>query len=247
VFRILQTGNWHAGDVSQAWAPSTRRIVPEVESAIETAWTAAMARPNVHLFDGPMCRLESANATDTRLRLELSKTSYKIFLGTNMAHPEFADQFGPEVMANPVGLSPALLTSDGYLLLGHRSDRVAYYPGRIHPFSGSLEPADADLFSAVGRELKEELSLDTADISEIRCTGIVEDASLRQPELIFAAESIRTRTEIESRLDQLEHQSIFAIPASAEGIENALRNESRLTPVAIASLRLWGRLRFDHA
>jgi 8-oxo-dGTP pyrophosphatase MutT (NUDIX family) len=221
--------------------------VPEVESAIETAWTLAMARPGVHLFDGPMCRLESVNATDTRLRLELSKTSYKIFLGTNMTHPEFADQFGPDVMANPVGLSPALLTSDRYLLLGHRSDRVAYYPGRIHPFSGSLEPTDADLFAAVERELMEELSMDSGEICEISCTGIAEDESLRQPEFIFAAESIRTRSEIEARLDRLEHQSIFAIAAGAEGIENTLHNEPQLTPVAKASLLLWGRLQFERA
>jgi 8-oxo-dGTP pyrophosphatase MutT (NUDIX family) len=206
-----------------------------------------MAIPGVHLFDGPMCRLESWDATETRLRLELSKTTYKIFLGTNMAHPEFADQFGPDVMANPVGLSPALSTSDGYLLLGHRTQSVAYYPGRIHPFSGSLEPTDPDLFTAVRRELNEELSLDAADVAEIRCTGIVEDASLRQPEFIFAAESIRTRAEIEARLDRLEHQSVFAISTTAAGIENALREEARFTPVAIASLLLWGRLRFDEA
>jgi hypothetical protein len=218
--------------------------MPEVEAAIESAWTAALSRPGVHLFDGPMCRLESFNATDTRLRLELSKSSYKIFLGTNMAHPEFASQFGPEVMGNPVGVSPALFTSDGYLLLGHRTQSVAYYPGRIHPFSGSLEPADVDPFAAVGRELKEELSLETADISDIRCTGIVEDASLRQPELIFTAESNRTRPEIEGRLDQLEHHSVFAVPATDDGIENALRMEARFTPVAIASLLLWGRLKF---
>jgi len=247
VFRILQTGNWPAGDVSQAWTSSTRLTVPEVESAVETAWNLALSRPGVHLFDGPMCRLESLSATDTRLRLELSKTSYKIFLGTNMSHPEFADQYGPGVMANPVGLSPALLTRDGYLLLGVRTDSVAYYPGRIHPFSGSLEPMDADLFSAVGRELSEELSLDADSISEIRCTGIVEDNSLRQPELIFAAESSRTRSEIEERLDRVEHQSIFALRATAEGIESALRDEPQLTPVAQASLLLWGRLRFDLA
>jgi 8-oxo-dGTP pyrophosphatase MutT (NUDIX family) len=198
----------------------------------------------VHLFDGAMCRLESWNATNAGLRLTLSKSSYKIFLGTNMANPEFADRFGSDVMANPVGLSPALLTSDDHLLLGHRTHVVAYYPGRIHPFSGCLEPGDANLFTAVARELKEELSLDAGDVKEIRCTGIAEDTSLRQPELIFAVESKRTRSEIEARLDWLEHQSVFAIDANADAVEAVIRAEPRLTPVAIASLLLWGRLKF---
>ena len=30
----------------------------QVEQQIERAWRAAMARPGIQLFDGPMCRLE---------------------------------------------------------------------------------------------------------------------------------------------------------------------------------------------
>jgi 8-oxo-dGTP pyrophosphatase MutT (NUDIX family) len=240
--RILAAGDWPASAVSQAWSPSTRRVVSEVEAAIEQAWTTALARPGVHLFDGPMCRMESWNATDTRLRLTLSKTNYKTFVGTNMAHPEFAERIGAAVMANPVGISPALLSGDGQLLLGHRTKSVAYYPERIHPFAGSLEPGDSDVFAAVARELNEELSLQTSDIAEIRCTGIAEDQILRQPELIFSVRSQRTRAEIEARLDPIEHRSIHAIPATAEAVEQSLREERRLTPVGVATLLLWGRL-----
>ena len=67
-----------------------------------------------------MCRLErwEASPDGSRLHLSMSTTSYKPFFGTNMSHPELADRYGPDVLANPIGVSPALETSDGQLLLG---------------------------------------------------------------------------------------------------------------------------------
>ncbi len=247
MIRILHPGNWDASDVSQAWTLNTRRHIPEVEAAIETAWITALARPGVNLFDGPMCRLESWHATETRLRLTLSNSSYKAFLGTNMMHPEFADLFGPDVMANPIGVSPALITSDRHLLLGYRNHSVAYYPGRIHPFAGCMDPDDENLFSAVDRELAEELSLGSTDISHVRCTGVAEDIHLRQREFIFSARVLRTLAEIQERLDPVEHHDIFSIAATPDTVAETLRKEPRLTPVASAALLLWGRLEFGQS
>ena len=43
----------------------------------------------------------------------------------------------------------SLLTRDGWLLYGRRNATVAYYPNRVHPFAGTLEPGDlADVFGA---------------------------------------------------------------------------------------------------
>jgi 8-oxo-dGTP pyrophosphatase MutT (NUDIX family) len=217
--------------------------VPEVEEAIERAWAAARARPGVHLFDGPMCRLErwEVSGDGRRLRLALSETSYKPFFGTNMSHPELADRFGPEVMANPVGVSPALETSDGFLLLGRRNGAVAYYPNRVHPFAGALDPKDGgDLFAAVRRELREELSLEEADVPEVRCTGVASDPALRQTEFIFRARCTVPRQAVESRLDAQEHRGVVAIPATQDTVMTAARDPV-LTPVAVAALLLWGR------
>ena len=59
-----------------------------------------------------------------------------------------------------LGISVALISRDQRLVMGRRNERVAYYPGRIHPFAGALEPADElDIFAAVRRELQEELGL----------------------------------------------------------------------------------------
>jgi 8-oxo-dGTP pyrophosphatase MutT (NUDIX family) len=246
---VLASGDWGPGDVDVAWVPGTRRVVPEVEELIERAWHTAMARAGMCLFDGPMCRLErwDVSPAAARLRLWLSHTSYKPFFGTNMSHPELAERYGPEVMANPVGVSPALETSDGFLLLGRRNTAVAYYPNRVHPFAGALEPGDnGDLFVAVRRELKEELSLETSDVPDVRCTGIVLEKALRQNEFIFRARTVLSREQVESRLDRREHRAAYAVPATEAGVEIAMK-DPQLTPVAVATLLLWGRSRFGEA
>jgi 8-oxo-dGTP pyrophosphatase MutT (NUDIX family) len=245
---VLTFGDWGPGDVEVAWVAGTRRVVPEVEELIERAWHTATRRAGMCLFDGPMCRLERWDVSPGgRLRIDLSHTSYKPFFGTNMSHPELAERYGPEVMANPVGVSPALETADGFLLLGRRNAAVAYYPNRVHPFAGALEPSDnGDLFAAVRRELNEELALDDADVPEVRCTGIVLEQALRQNEFIFRAATNLSRQQVESRLDRHEHRSAYAVPATKPGVEGALR-DPRLTPVAAATLLLWARPHFGES
>jgi hypothetical protein len=175
--------------------------------------------------------------------MTLSQTGYKTFWGTHLCNRELKDTHGRGIIANSLGMSPSLETSDGYLLLGRRNDRVAYYPSRVHPFAGCTEPptdcAPLDLFKEIRRELTEELNLTLEDVPELRCAGLVEDVSIFQPEIMFRAKSRLTRAQIESALDRTEHQATYAIAATAAGVETALADPS-LTPVAVASLLLWG-------
>lgn len=237
-------GDWTPDQVRVTHGPNTRRVLPEIEAMIDRAWREVLARPGVKLFDGPMCRMESWRADAGRLEIVLSETSYKPFMGTNLAHPELAERYGRDVMANPVGVSPALHTSDGFLLLGRRNDSVAYYPNRTHPFAGALEPRDGgDLFAAVARELFEELALKREDLTDIRCTGVAEDRALRQPELLFRVRTRLTRAQVESQLHPEEHGDSVAIAATEEALGRFVTDPS-LTPVGVASLLLWGRVAF---
>src|SRR3954470_7945056 len=115
-FRAI--GDWSEDAVRVTWAASTRPTIPEVEQAIESAWTTAMQQKGIQLFDGPMCRLESLSAWPSLLALQVSRTSYKTFLGTNMKNPHLADRFHNGVLASPLGLSTSILSADGYVLLG---------------------------------------------------------------------------------------------------------------------------------
>jgi 8-oxo-dGTP pyrophosphatase MutT (NUDIX family) len=238
---IWITGSWSRGAVHITRAPSTRRIVSEVEAIIESTWQKGKARLGDHLFDGPMCRMEHWRKTGDSLELSLSETSYRIFYGTNLMNAGALSQYGREVMANPVGVSTALQTSDGYLLFGRRNARVAYHPNRVHPFAGTLEPRDGeDVFSAVERELHEELKITAVEIESIRCIGIVEDDVIKHPELIFHASVRLTREQVESQLQRDEHGGSVAIQNLRGAIGNALADE-QFTPVAMGTLLLFGR------
>jgi hypothetical protein len=244
LLRFHAIGSWDDARVAVEW--HERVWVPPADAVplIDAAWARVTARPGVSLFDGPMCRMERWDAGDV-LRLSLSRTGYKAFLGTNLSHPELADRLGRAALANPVGVSPALVTRDGFLLLGRRNARVAYYPNRLHPFAGSLEPrANLNVFDEVRRELHEELQLGPTDVARVVCTGIAEDVSIRQPELIFAAESTLGRDAILARLLDDEHHAGWSCPATAWGVEAALASGEPFTPVAIAALLLWGRSTF---
>lgn len=246
MLKFLAIGVWRPGEISISWIESSRPVIDEVEQIIDRTWQKAIARPGIHLFDGPMCRMESFEAQDSRLRLSLSRTSYKVFYGTNMHHSELADRFGQSALANPVGLSGLLLTSDGHAVMGRRNEKVAYYPGRVHPFAGCLEPSEnVDVFEEILREFREELSLSRDDLTELLCIGVAEDQSLRQPELIFLARAKQTRDEIQSRLDPAEHLGVWSIPATVEAATKALKSGEQFTPVGVAAILLWGRIQFD--
>ena len=245
MLKFHAAADWTKEQVHLRRIPSTRAMMPEVERIVDETWRRIAAQPGVNLFDGPMCRLESWESSADRLTLTLSETSYKPFVGTNLHHPELADRYGRSILANPVGESPALLTADGWLMMGRRNASVAYYPEKVHPFAGALEPRDADdVFRAVRRELAEELAFTAADIAEIRCTGIAEDRSIRQPELIFRVSSTRTRAQVEATIDRTEHHASWAIEATGTAIDDALQDVSSLTPVCVAAVLLWGWTRF---
>lgn len=257
ILRIDYSFDLPAERVAAEWRKSSWQATADVQRQIDVAWSAAMQVPGRSLFNGPMCRLESFWVSDNGVCIGMSRTSYKTFWGTNLSHPELADLHGPSVLANPIGVSPALETADGWLLMGRRNERVAYYPGRIHPFAGCLEPADANagtdapnLFTAVKRELAEELRLTSSDIQLVRLTGLAYDVQLRQPELIFRVKTTHPRRTIESQIDAAEHDGVVAVRALAVDVAAAVDDgiaQQTFTPVAAASLLLWGRSRFGHA
>lgn len=239
--RFHVAGEFAPGAVTARWVPDSRPRIPKVEAAIESAWREASRRLGDKLFDGPMCRLESFHAGHT-LALNVSPTSYRIFVGTNLSHPQLAEQFGPAALANAIGVSSVVRSRDGLIVMGRRSDSVAYYPRRVHPFGGTLEPHDPlDVFAEARRELTEELGIEKQDVEQIRCIGLVEDAALHQPELIFAVRVAKDVDQLARSLDQKEHGALFPIAADRGSLATALEDEA-LTPVAAAALTLLARI-----
>jgi hypothetical protein len=257
VLKFRALGPWGPGEVKCAWGQSTFAPPITVQHEIDRAWSTMGQKPGVHLFDGKMCRLEWLWMNSNELGMELSETSYKNFVGTNMHNPHFAAQYGQKAMANPLGISVALISADGFLVMGRRNERVAYYPGRIHPFAGALEPEDGlEIFKAVERELNEELGLAAIEIRRMICLGMAEDRGLAQPELILHGEAEKTLEELRSGVDEVEHDALVAIEARREVFELELEGAKLYTPklargklytpIALATILLCGREKFGN-
>jgi 8-oxo-dGTP pyrophosphatase MutT (NUDIX family) len=237
--RLLARGDWPAGRLHATWTVSSHRLDAAQRAAVDAAWAAAGARPGVSLFDGPMCRLESFRVATDGLHLQLSPTSYKAFIGTNGSNAAWADAHGAGVLANPVGTSAAVLSSDGHLVFGRRSQRVALYPGCAHPFGGTLEPRAGgapDLLDEMRRELEEEIGLDRSVLRDLRAIALAEDRSLRQPELIYRALTTLDRAAIIARLEPTEHDACWTVPADPGSIAVALASPEPMTPVTRMTL-----------
>lgn len=229
----LARGCWRAPQISVRLVASTFAPAPALTALIDAAWAEAAARPDAKLFDGPVCRFEQIHADTEHLQLDVSVCSYKPFYGTNGRHPAWADTHGWMSLANAVGTSAALVSGDGWLVFGRRSQAVALYQGWAHPFGGVLEPREPiDLLAEMRRELHEEIGLAEADISDLACIGLVRDPSLRQPELLYLAHTSLSCSALEKRLDTAEHSACWCVRADADSISAALAQDDQgLTPV----------------
>jgi hypothetical protein len=235
---LLATGSWGAEALSATLVPSTFLPDAGTTARVEAAWATACARPGVHLFDGPLCRLERIQATPEHLHVELSAITYRWFYGTNGSHPELAPR------ADALGSSAALVSSDGWLVFGVRSQAVGLYPGRAHPFGGTLDPTPTpDLLGEMARELDEEIGLKAADIAELLCIGIGEDPLLRQPELLYLARTHCTRKMLVPRLQGDEHGTCWCVATTPTALTEALA-DPLATPVTRVVLQRYRELLF---
>lgn len=248
---IIALGDWPTGRLHASIAPSGLRLEAEHLTAITQAWNAANEQRGVDLFDGPLCRLEDLTVDGDGLHLRLSPSSYRLFIGTNGRHPQWADEHGRQVMADPVGTSAILLSCDGFLVFGRRSQRVALYPGFVHPFGGTLEPPAAgaaiDPLAEMRRELLEEAGIQSDDIADLRIIAVMEDRHLRQPELLYAARTTLSAATIVQRLDRHEHTGCWMLPDEQHHIEAVLNGGETITPILAGALLAWGWRRFGDA
>ena len=228
--------------------PSNKKI----DKLIQDEWerlTRKKEKEGGKLYNGGLFRLISIqkdkSAPDVFI-LTVGPTTYREFVGTNLARIGRSGKFPREFLANPLGTSAIVTTTDNKILLGKRGSQVFYHRGYIHAFGGMLEEADKsekgeiNIFSSIQRELLEELGLYTSDILKIVCMGIVKDTAIQQPELLFDATCDLSHAEIEARWNlapsRKEHSRLISIENSITGISDFLSMPRLIAPVAVAAL-----------
>lgn len=238
-------------NVTLTWTDRKRPSTPQIDRLIDQAWDQAMdlaRRTGRKLYDGQLCRLIDYAVTGRTLHLVTGPTSFREFVGTNYANRHLVHSAGPEVLANPLGVSAAVIASDGFIVLGRRSDQVAWHGGMVHPIGGIVELDDAgrppDPFDAILTELRDETGAAPRG-QPVICLGLVRDKALPQPELLFQIEvatDVRTlRASAKGAVEGNEHSELLAVRDRPTSVVSFIETHAtETTPVALATLLLHG-------
>jgi len=252
-FFLDVVGTFTRPEVNVCWSDQKRQCNDELGRLIDQAWEVALwqaRKADRTLFNGPLCRLISYAVTQGRFDLTLGPVTYKEFVGTNQTQAYVRYVHGPDVLADPLGVSAAITTADGFLLLGRRSARVAQYPERLHPVGGTVEPVEGDRvpdpFQSMLNEFVEETAIGLDSVRDITLLGLVRDKNTVQPELIFDlsvnVDAAAVRQGAATAVDAEEHTEIVPVRAHPAAVVTFLQqNFSELTPVGLATLLLHGQ------
>lgn len=158
--------------------------------------------------------------------------------------------------ANPLATCANIVTSDGFIPLGMRSNKVATYPGCLSVIGGFVKvngdnrpnftAKDVDFFYNMRKELSEELGLDKGDLDNAQFLGILRTTATRHPEIIYNVPIKMTKDELydswKTRAeDKFEHRGISFYDVSEIG-DVLERYHDRMTPTGEAALRGYVRL-----
>ena len=253
-FYLDLVGQFGPREVHVRWSDSRRPSNEQVDRTIEATWleeTRRAAADGRTLFNGRLCRLIQCDADERTLTLTLGEVSFREFVGTNVRHANVRYVHGSEVLADPLGVSAAVIAGDGFLLLGRRSRTVFANTGLLHPIGGIVEPgrqtgAVPDPFRTIAGELKDELGLPGESISQSLCLGLVRDKRTVQPEMIFdvyvSAEVEAIRAAAAQADDAGENEQLLPVRDHPAAMVAFLEQHcGELTPVALATLLLHGQ------
>ncbi len=248
-FRPLVEGYFAESQVVTRWRDWRRAVPPPISSLIDSAWQEAVRSARAagqELFAGPLCRLLSWHVRGEILVLELGPTDYREFVGTNLRHPELASEVGAEAMANPLGVSTAIVTRDQHVVVQYRSGWVYENPGMLHVCGGNLDREDVvrgGPFSTARREVVEELGVPPASLTEAWCLGLVEACDSLKPEAIMAVTLDLDHTDL--RVASKEVAALQCVPLQPASLAHVvLGKHGQLTAQGLACLIALGRHHF---
>lgn len=252
MFFIDVLGKFGRDQLDITWDSQPRQVSAALDAQFEETWQREMeqaVKRGAVLYNGELCRLIEFAAEGNRLSLKLGPTNFREFLGTNLVRAHLRYVHGPEVLANPVGVSTAVTTSDGFVLLGRRSQKVVFNAGKIHPIGGMLDPVPQggvpDPFASILQEMQTETSVAPDMIESIVCMGLVRDKRIVQPELVFDAklnvDAATLRKMAASASDAHEHDNLMLLMDYPSSVITFMeKHDEVLTPVAMATLLLHG-------
>lgn len=263
-FIVLACGRFAPSQVRVRHDPAPRETTDEIESLIAVEWDRRIAEAKAAdrlLFNGEMLRYVDHTVVDggpvTQFRMTVGPTCYRDFVGTNLYNSHRLAEFGWQRFSNPVGTTATLISRDGLICYGRRSQRVAFHAGHVHTFGGALEAADrsadggVDPFASVSRELCEELGLERGELCDLECVGLIRDRQINQPEMLFEARLALSAAELRRRWQSAEardeHDDLVTLADEPEAIVPFINTCGLIAPVAVGALLIRGQLKWGAA
>jgi len=253
-FEILTQGLYRPNQLTIIYNPALRMPkTAEIEDWMESLWQEKLAQAKanrIRLFDAPLFRFISAQASEDQLALTLGDTSYREYVTTRV--PEFALTHPRQDLGNALSVCSVIETSDGAILLEKRQG-VDVYVGRYHVIGGFFERMldtdqgqQPDPFAAMCREIREETGIQADDIRDQYCLGAVYDVTTPHAELCFLTRLHIPLTEVQKRQPEDEEiQHLLSLPITAESLHNfLLAHHGNISATGEPNLILYGGWKF---
>jgi 8-oxo-dGTP pyrophosphatase MutT (NUDIX family) len=258
-FEILARGLYRAEQLDITYDPSlSMPHTPAIQAWMDSLWQQKLAiarKKGFPLFDAPLFRLITTESRlDGILHLVLGNTSYKEYVTTRV--PEFAhgrtrqgrDKSGP--YSNALAVCSVVETSDGYILLDKRQG-VDVYNGRYHVIGGFFEreldmTTRPDPFQAMRREIREETGIQSADIQEQYCLGVVYDVATPHGEICFLTRLNIPLAEVQKRTpEENEIKQLLFLAVTPESLRDfVLKHHGNISATGEPNLLMYGGVRF---
>jgi len=245
-FTIEVAGPFQLEQVQAVWTTVERRTTPEIEAVVAETWDARLAEAAASggmLWSAPMARLVDWQVAEGELTVRLGPTTYRDFVGTNVANPWIAERYGSDHLSDGCGVSALLRTADDKLVLQRRSRAVFEFAGLVAACGGAVEPIVAEepatsLAAQARRELHEELGLAIAALGAMTLLGIGRTTNRHKPELVYLADTTATWPDLRDRQHE-EHAGLVALEDTPDAVAATLRDDwDAFAPPGLLALTL---------
>jgi len=228
-------------------------ITPTIQEWMDTLWQQKLARARekgIRLFNTPLFRFIAASSRiDGTLHLVIGNTDYKHYVTSRT--PEFSQGRTRQALGNPLAVCSVVETSDDYILLDKRQG-VDVYNGHYHVIGGFFERLlDVvthlpDPFRAICREIREETGIQSTDIKEQYCLGVVYDLRTPHGELCFLTRLSIPLAEVLTReAEDDEIKQLIPLHVTKESLHTfILRHHGNISATGEPNLLMYGGWKF---
>lgn len=174
---------------------------------------------NSSLFPGNIAHVRDIQVNKKSIKINTIHSTYDDYIVTRSQ--KFFKKFPNVEPCNPLSVGALIQTLDDELILGIRNDIVAIHKHSVSIPSGMIDENDIldghkiDVFSAVLREIFEEIFLSIDEISAIFCMGLIINRKTHHTFLPFFCKTSLHTDQIKKKFNNnkihSEFSSIFAI------------------------------------